>query len=353
MKSKYRKWRRALSGLALVGSLAAAPAAWAEGDPVFLNNRATRLLNAGDVDGAIADLNEAIRLDPKLAAAYANRGLIYAQRRDQARAMADYDAALALGAGKSAYTNRGNLFMSMGQHERAVADYQAALKLQPLASLTLINLAIAYREMGRYEESLRAADHSYRLKTEPRAQVVRGDTLLLMGDYAAAESAYTKAIVTVRKYTEAYRDRAYARLKLGKYDLAMEDADKAVELEPGRPDVLNNRCWLRAIAGRDLQQAAADCDAALANAPTNAGIFHTRAYARLRAGDVSGASADLERADALQPDAPDVLFLRGAIKLRSGNEADARADITRALKLNPIVHRDYDGLALPAWASAP
>lgn len=353
MKPKYRDWRRALASWALAGSLAFAPAAWAEADPIFLNDRAVRLFKAGDVDRAIADLDEAIRLNPKMAAAYLNRGVIYAQKRDQARAMADYDAALALGEGKSAYTNRGNLFMALGQYDRAIADYQAALKLQPLASLTLINLAIAYREVGRYEESLQAADHSYRLKTEPRAQVVRGDTLLRMGDYAAAEGAYTKAIVTFRSYTEAYRDRAYARLKLGKYELAMQDADQAVKLAPGRPDVLNNRCWLRTIAGRDLQQAIADCDAALAKAPADGGIFHTRAYARFRVGDLEGAKADLERAATLQPDAPDILFLRGAMKLKAGNETDARVDITQALKLNPVVYRDYEGLALPTWVSAP
>lgn len=353
MRSKYRDWRRTLSSLTVVASLAMTPAAWAAADPVFLNDRAVRLFNAGDIDRAIVDLDEAIRLDPKLAAAYINRGLIYAQKRDHARAMADYDEAIALGAGKSAYTNRGNLFVAMGQYDRAIADYHAALKLQPLASLTLINLAIAYRAVGRYEESLEAADHSYRLKTEPRAQVVRGDTLLRMGDYAAAETAYTKAIVTFRKYTEAYRDRAYARLKLGKYDLAMEDAGKAIELAPDRPDVLNNRCWLRAIAGRDLQQAASDCDAALAKAPTEGWIFHTRAYVRFRCDDLDGASADLERARTLQSESADILFLRGLINLKVGHEADARADIARALMLNPIVYRDYDGLALPAWAMRP
>lgn len=177
----------ALLGLSATASLAVASPGWTEADPIFLNDRATRLLRAGDIDAAIADLNEAIRIDPKLASAYVNRGVAYDQKGDLRRALADYEAALAIEPGRVAYMNRGNVFNALGQHDRAIADYQAALKLEPLSSITLLNLAIAYRQAGRYEEALRAAEHSYRLKTEPRAQVIRGETLLLMGDYVAAE----------------------------------------------------------------------------------------------------------------------------------------------------------------------
>lgn len=157
--------------------------------------------------------------------------------------------------------------------------------------------------------------------------------------------------MTFRRYTEAYRDRAYARVLLGRYDLAMADADKAVELAPGRADVLNSRCWLRAMAARDLPGALADCDAALAQEPEEPAFLHSRAYAHLQAGSLAAAEADLKRAAVLRPDDPDVLFLAGIVKLRQGDEAGARADIARARAKSPIVHRDYIGLDLPAWAT--
>ena len=39
----------------------------------------------------MADYDEAIRLDPKFAIAYGNRGNVYDARRDYDRAVADYD----------------------------------------------------------------------------------------------------------------------------------------------------------------------------------------------------------------------------------------------------------------------
>ena len=44
----------------------------------------------GDYDKAIADYTEAIRLDPKDAAAYYNRGTSYAHKGDYDKAIADY-----------------------------------------------------------------------------------------------------------------------------------------------------------------------------------------------------------------------------------------------------------------------
>src|SRR5436190_23802422 len=44
------------------------------------SNRGNAYREKGDMDRAIADLNEAIRLDPKYAVAYNNRGLAYSDK---------------------------------------------------------------------------------------------------------------------------------------------------------------------------------------------------------------------------------------------------------------------------------
>ena len=46
------------------------------------------------LDAALSDLNESIRLDPTSACALTNRGRVYAFKRDLDRAIADYDEAI-------------------------------------------------------------------------------------------------------------------------------------------------------------------------------------------------------------------------------------------------------------------
>jgi tetratricopeptide (TPR) repeat protein len=66
-------------------------------------NRGVEYRTKGDLDRAIADHSEAIRLNPKLSNAYYNRGNAYRNKGefrkpgDRARAIADYRKALELG----------------------------------------------------------------------------------------------------------------------------------------------------------------------------------------------------------------------------------------------------------------
>lgn len=342
----------ALLGCVAAGSILLSSPALAEADPQFLNDRAARAIKAGDVDAGLADLNESLRIKPGQAVALLNRGVAYAQKGKFELARADYDASIAIDPIYPAYTSRGSLFAKTGQYERAIEDYRAALKLQPLSSLTLLNLAVVYKAMGRYDEALETAEHSYKLKTEPKAQVLKGEILTQTGDYAGAVKAFTRAIVTVRTYATAYALRSFAYTRLGQYDLAMADIDKAVALEPNNSDRLNTRCWYRGMAGRDLPSALEDCNRALSIGPISHAMLHSRALVYAQAGDQAAAMADIDRGLSLAPDDPDLLFLRGVVKLKQGQEAGARADMERALSLQPKVARDYQQVGLPAWALA-
>ena len=52
--------------------------------------------NKGEYDRAISDFTEAIRLDPKLASAYYNRGIAYENKGEHDKAIADYTEAIRL-----------------------------------------------------------------------------------------------------------------------------------------------------------------------------------------------------------------------------------------------------------------
>jgi len=92
-------------------------------------NRGNANAAKGDSAAAIADYDEALKLDPKNARALANRGTAHSEKGDTDAALADFDAALKLDRRLgSAYFNRANALAAKGDAERAIADYTAAIK---------------------------------------------------------------------------------------------------------------------------------------------------------------------------------------------------------------------------------
>ncbi|HEX6830303.1 MAG TPA: tetratricopeptide repeat protein [Methyloceanibacter sp.] len=99
---------------------------------VAYSNRGLGNANLGDNDSAIADLGQALRLDPRNAIAYNNRGFTYNNKGEYDRAIADLDQAIALNPeNDTAYNNRGFGYNSKGEYDRAIADLDRALRLNP------------------------------------------------------------------------------------------------------------------------------------------------------------------------------------------------------------------------------
>jgi tetratricopeptide (TPR) repeat protein len=86
----------------------------------------------GDYDRAIADYNEAIRLNPNDDYAYNNRGNAYHAKGDYDRAIADCNEALRLNPnGANTYNNRGNAYYYKKDYRLARTDWEKALELDP------------------------------------------------------------------------------------------------------------------------------------------------------------------------------------------------------------------------------
>jgi lipoprotein NlpI len=96
------------------------------------SNRGLAYRDKGELDRAIADFNEAIRLEPKFAVAFNSRGFTYDRKGERDRAIADYTEAIRLDPKFAvAFRNRGRAYLYAGALPKALADFSQSSELDP------------------------------------------------------------------------------------------------------------------------------------------------------------------------------------------------------------------------------
>jgi len=107
-------------------------------------------VRTGDIDRSLADIEQAIRLDPRDASAFNARGDLYFFKGDRERALADYTKAISLepASAGQAFINRGMVHLTTGDFDRAVAEFGQAVRLEPASAEALYWRGMASRLKG-------------------------------------------------------------------------------------------------------------------------------------------------------------------------------------------------------------
>ena len=123
--------KRAVSAVVLLCALALAlSTCGGSSEALQHSNNAKRLADQGKLNEAIVELDEAIRLDPKLASAYNSRGVAYKDLGQRQRAIQDYDEAIRLDPKDAApYVNRGLVYTKLNRDQEAERDFAKAIEL--------------------------------------------------------------------------------------------------------------------------------------------------------------------------------------------------------------------------------
>lgn len=130
----------------------------------------------------------------------------------------------------------------------------------------------------------------------------------------------------------------YKALEQGEYDKGIELITKALQSGRLAPENLPIAYYNRGNAWyhkKDLANALADINEALAKNPTFAEALIKRGQILKDKGDLDAAMTDLDQAVALAPDNPKAYFVRGLLYSLNGDAAKAMEDFADASRLDP------------------
>ncbi len=125
----------------------------------------------GDLPSALSSSTQALRLNPRFAAAYSLRGSVRYLTQDYSGAIADFSQAVQLDSRLgSAYLGRGLSQSALGKPEGAIADYTQAIQLSP-DSLSYYNRGVVQLNQGNRQAALddlqKSADIALRNNNQP------------------------------------------------------------------------------------------------------------------------------------------------------------------------------------------
>jgi tetratricopeptide (TPR) repeat protein len=178
------------------------------------SNRALAYRQKGDLDRAVQDYGQAIKLNGKLASIYNNRGVAYDRKGEFDRAIQDYEQAIKLKPSPEAFFNRGNAHLAKAQYDHAIDDYNQAIRLKADFGPAYDNRCWARAVVGILKQAL--ADCSIALRLMPGNTSTydsRGFIFLKMGQPDAAVSSYDAALRLDPKLAFAMYGRGLAKLR--------------------------------------------------------------------------------------------------------------------------------------------
>lgn len=298
--------------------------------------RGNALMEQNNVDGAIAEYDQAIAIDARSAYALADRGLAHVWKREESLARQDLDAASAIDARNPVvFRARGLMLLRAFDYRSAIETLGTALQLDPNNTYALGWRASAYLNTRDFEHAL--ADGAEIIRLDPRAfsaYALRAEVWRAQGKRDQSIAEANLLLAANPENARAYAAAAAIYLRSGDETSTMRAMDQAVRVAPDESAYLTRANDRRRsdVAGRR-----ADIQAALKLHPQSAAALEMMVRLQEENGEYVGALATLDAAPS--PQGPNVALLAmraiAHIKLREPPAAQQELEAARAAASTP------------------
>ncbi|MBU0489594.1 MAG: tetratricopeptide repeat protein [Bacteroidetes bacterium] len=161
---------------------------------------------------------------------------------------------------------------------------------------------------------------------------VRGNSFYDMKKYDAALRDFDKALQIMPDYAVEYNNRGNARHFLNDNDGAVNDYCKAIELDSAYGEAYANRGISLSSLTR-FDEAITDFNKAILLGYNKVDVYGNRGVAKMRVNDPDGAIADYDTALVMNPGDPMVYYNRGIVKAQKGDNEGAITDYSEAIRV--------------------
>ena len=302
--------------------------------------QAQRLLK--EPKAALSYCDRAVALDAAFGPAYLQRGLCLLALGRHDQAAQDLDASAQYGVRRGEQYLAGALARAgAGQYRQAHKDYQAAMLVDPSAHTAAAGFGPPRAGPEDYAGSISELEPAMASETrDPYVFITRADAMHNAGRYDKAIVEYTKAMELDGSLADAYVWRGISLTAQESFEAAQQDFLRALELDPKASMTHARLCAMQTLKGK-YRAALEEAARALRLDPKNAQAYLCAGNARYFAKDYDRALDNFRLAaqkDLLNPGAHNGLGL-GYFALRQYPEAVE--SFSRALSLNPHSARFY------------
>ena len=197
---------------------------------------------------AIEEFSKALAADPKNVGALWGLANSYWEGGENAKAQANYDAALALAAGKlrlQVLAAESGFHYSEKRFDLALDDLLKCIEGDPTSVPLREMIGQVYDASGQPAKAEAAFSEAIRLAPDaPQAYRARATFLAKEKRYDEALEDLSEAIVLDPTVADSYAERSFIFTKTDKQQAALGDLETALRLEPNNKVTLNDLAWL-------------------------------------------------------------------------------------------------------------
>lgn len=284
---------------------------------------------------ALEDCDQVLAADPESASAFGIRGRVLQLEGEYEAAIDASSRAIDLGLEHAmVYLSRAISYAATNQEELANADCEAALALEPDNALACQLHGQLNLQNGDLDAAMQAFHRARELApdwVEPREHLAYVHRM--KENPQAAIEEQTELIDKQPKQAAHYVNRAFALVQLGKFELALQDYNRAVELDPENEQIIYFRGTFY-FQRQEYDLALADLNRVLTIDSDNDAARLYRAHVFLHLKRHDEAVEDYAQLIAKFPEDPRAYSGRAYVLGATGNNKAAREDIER---LNEII----------------